>query len=101
MAPECVQSVPYTYKSDLWSLGCVLYEMAMLKHAFDAGNLLSLVYQIVRGTYPPLPPQRYSPQLSALVQSLLANNPADRPSVTTVLQMPWLQQHMASAQHRW
>lgn len=49
MAPECVQSVPYTYKSDLWSLGCVLYEMAMLKHAFDAGNLLSLVYQIVRG----------------------------------------------------
>ena len=35
--------MPYDYKSDMWSLGCCLYEMMTLKHAFDANDLTSLV----------------------------------------------------------
>ena len=35
--------MPYDYKSDMWSLGCCLYEMMTLKHAFDASDLTSLV----------------------------------------------------------
>ena len=36
MSPEIMESKPYDFKSDLWALGCVLYEMTSLKHAFDA-----------------------------------------------------------------
>ena len=35
MSPEICQAQPYGYKSDVWSLGCVLYELATLRHAFD------------------------------------------------------------------
>ena len=43
MSPEVCENKPYSYASDIWALGCVLYEMCMLKHAFDANNLLGLV----------------------------------------------------------
>lgn len=47
MSPEVCKNTPYTLKSDVWSLGCVLYELCTLKHAFSADNLLGLVYRIV------------------------------------------------------
>lgn len=47
MSPEVCQNKPYTYKSDVWALGCVLYELCTLKHAFNAENLLGLVFKIV------------------------------------------------------
>jgi NIMA (never in mitosis gene a)-related kinase len=40
--------LPYTYKSDVWALGCILYELCTLKHAFNAENLLGLVFKIVQ-----------------------------------------------------
>ena len=39
MSPELFKYKPYSYKSDIWALGCVLYEMCNLKHAFDAQSL--------------------------------------------------------------
>lgn len=36
MSPELFKNKPYSYKSDVWALGCVLYEMCNLRHAFDA-----------------------------------------------------------------
>ena len=47
MSPEVCESKPYTFKSDVWALGCVLYELCTLKHAFNAENLLGLVFKIV------------------------------------------------------
>lgn len=48
MSPEVCESKPYSYASDVWSLGCVLYEMVALKHAFDAPNILTLILKIVQ-----------------------------------------------------
>lgn len=48
MSPEVCENKPYSYASDVWSLGCVLYEMCALKHAFDAPNIISLIFTIVR-----------------------------------------------------
>ncbi|KAG1656956.1 hypothetical protein FOA52_004342 [Chlamydomonas sp. UWO 241] len=95
MAPEICSSQPYTFKSDIWSLGCVLYELCTLKHAFAADSLLSLVYQIVRGDYPPIPSDMFSAGLSNLITVLLARQPNERPSLQQVFQIPYVKKHLA------
>lgn len=84
MSPEVCENKPYTYKSDVWSLGCVLYELCVLKHAFSADNLLGLVYKIVSDKYEPIP-KMYSHNLNTLVQSMLEKNADKRPSVRELL----------------
>jgi NIMA (never in mitosis gene a)-related kinase len=60
MSPEVCESKPYSSKSDVWALGCLLYELCTLQHAFSADNLLGLVFKIVKGEVDPIP-ERYSP----------------------------------------
>lgn len=98
MAPEICTNQPYTYKSDIWSLGCVLYELCTLKHAFAADSLLSLVYQIVRGNFPPIPTDHFSKGLSDLVNSLLVRDANQRPSLGQVFKAPYVVQHTARFQ---
>lgn len=62
MSPEACQSNPYTSKSDVWSLGCILYELCALEHAFKADNLLGLVFKIVQEEPAPIP-SHYSSDL--------------------------------------
>ena len=52
--PEIVQHEAYTEKADIWSLGCVLYQMAALKPPFEGGNPLVVAQKIVEASYPPL-----------------------------------------------
>ncbi|GIL57802.1 hypothetical protein Vafri_13045 [Volvox africanus] len=94
MAPEICTNQPYTYKSDIWSLGCVLYELCTLKHAFAADSLLSLVYQIVRGNFPPIPTDQFTSSLSDLINRLLARDASTRPSLGEVFKMPYMQRHL-------
>lgn len=54
------------------------------RHAFAADSLLSLVYQIVRGNFPPIPKDMFSPGLSELVNALLVRDPNARPSLQQV-----------------
>lgn len=65
-SPEVCENKPYSFKSDVWALGCVLYEMCTLKHAFSADNLLGLVFKIVREKQEPIP-NIYSKELNTLV----------------------------------
>ncbi|KAF6252189.1 kinase-like domain-containing protein [Scenedesmus sp. NREL 46B-D3] len=74
LSPEICQDKPYNRKSDCWALGCVLYELASLRRAFDGGSLPALVVKILRGRYPALP-IRYSLQLRGLVDALLQQDP--------------------------
>jgi len=55
MSPEVCQNKPYTQKSDIWALGCILYELCTLKHAFHSENLLGLVFKIVQDKQEPIP----------------------------------------------
>ncbi|KAK3269105.1 hypothetical protein CYMTET_22428 [Cymbomonas tetramitiformis] len=100
MAPEVCTNQPYTLKSDVWSLGCVLYEMCTLKHAFAADSLLGLVYQIVQGNCPPIPAERYDNQLSNLVAQMLARDSTKRPSTAQMLQEPWVKMSMEQMRTR-
>ena len=89
MSPEVCENKEYNSASDMWALGCVLYEMCTLQHAFAANNLLGLVYKIVQETQPPIPPH-YSPELRALVSAMLAKNPAQRYEAEELLALPFI-----------
>uniref|UniRef100_A0A4W6E0U6 non-specific serine/threonine protein kinase n=1 Tax=Lates calcarifer TaxID=8187 RepID=A0A4W6E0U6_LATCA len=89
LSPEICENKPYNNKSDIWALGCVLYEMCTLKHAFEAGNMKNLVLKIIRGTYPPVS-VHYSQDLRSLLALLFKRNPRERPSVSSILDKPFL-----------
>lgn len=55
LSPELCQGLAYNQKSDIWSLGCILYEMCCLKPAFHAPTLPSLILKIMKGSYSPIP----------------------------------------------
>ncbi|MBN3308498.1 NEK1 kinase, partial [Amia calva] len=89
LSPEICENKPYNNKSDIWALGCVLYEMCTLKHAFEAGNMKNLVLKIIRGSYPPVS-LHYSYDLRHLMAQLFKRNPKDRPSVNSILEKQFI-----------
>ncbi|NXK36333.1 NEK4 kinase, partial [Piprites chloris] len=94
MSPELFSNKPYNHKSDVWALGCCVYEMATLKHAFNAKDMNSLVYRIIEGKLPPMP-KDYSPQLVAIIQTMLSKKPEERPSVKSILRQPYIKQQIS------
>eukprot|EP00794_Sanderia_malayensis_P007467 gene7467-8296_t len=94
MSPELFSNKPYNHRSDVWALGCCVYEMATLKHAFNARNMNSLVYKILKGKTPPMPKQ-YSEDLCSIIKSMLAYNPSERPSASKILRHPFVKEHIA------
>uniref|UniRef100_A0A4W4EES0 Serine/threonine-protein kinase Nek4 n=1 Tax=Electrophorus electricus TaxID=8005 RepID=A0A4W4EES0_ELEEL len=94
MSPELFSNKPYNYKSDVWALGCCVYEMATLKHAFNAKDMNSLVYRIVEGKLPQMP-GRYAPQLGELIKRMLCKRPEDRPDVKHILRQPYIKQQIS------
>uniref|UniRef100_G3N533 Serine/threonine-protein kinase Nek4 n=1 Tax=Gasterosteus aculeatus TaxID=69293 RepID=G3N533_GASAC len=94
MSPELFSNKPYNHKSDVWALGCCVYEMSTLKHAFNAKDMNSLVYRIVEGKLPQMP-SRYDLQLGELIKCMLCRRPEDRPDVKLILRQPYIKQQIA------
>ena len=84
MSPELFKNKPYSYKSDVWALGCVIYEMCNLRHAFDAQSINGLAVKILRGSYPPIN-NTYSKPLRDLTQKMLSVKPSARPTILDIL----------------
>ena len=70
LSPEIIESQPYSFKSDIWSLGVLLYEMCALCPPFNAGSLHQLAQKIIKGQFDRLP-KNYSTQMNQLVASML------------------------------
>ncbi|XP_026147753.1 serine/threonine-protein kinase Nek8 isoform X5 [Mastacembelus armatus] len=87
ISPELCEGKPYNQKSDIWALGCVLYELASLKRAFEAANLPALVLKIMSGTFAPIS-DRYSPELRQLILNMLNLDPSKRPQLNEIMALP-------------
>ena len=90
LSPEIIENKPYDAKSDIWSLGVLLYEMMTFKMPFNANSLPNLSLKIMRGNYPP-PPSVYTRDLREIVIRCLKVNPSGRPRIQEILSMPIIQ----------
>ena len=70
LSPEIIESRPYSFKSDIWSLGVMLYELCALKPPFEGCNLHFLAMKIIKGQYNPLP-SHFSRELKTLISQML------------------------------
>ncbi|NXJ31817.1 NEK11 kinase, partial [Ciconia maguari] len=99
MSPEALKHQGYNTKSDIWSLGCILYEMCCMNHAFTGHNFLSVVLKIVEGDTPSLP-DRYPSKLNAVLCSMLNKNPSLRPAAAEILKIPYIDEQLKNIQYK-
>ncbi|OCT68162.1 hypothetical protein XELAEV_18039458mg [Xenopus laevis] len=91
MSPEICQGVKYSFKSDIWAVGCVLYELLTLTRTFDATNPLNLCVKIVQGNWAVgLDNTVYTQELIEVVHACLEQDPEKRPTADEILERPIL-----------
>ncbi|KAG8303444.1 Serine/threonine-protein kinase 36 [Homalodisca vitripennis] len=95
MAPELIEESPYDHNADLWSLGCIVYEMVVGVPPFTTNSILQLVRMI---RYEPISwPPYLSPHCQAFLQGLLHKDPTQRLSWPLLLHHPFLQDRVSSS----
>ena len=85
-SPEVWADKPYDYKSDIWSVGCIAYEMCCLKPPFRAKSLDSLFKAVTKGRYDPIP-NIYSKHLANIISLMLQTSAYRRPGCIDILEM--------------
>ncbi|KAL2401186.1 G2-specific protein kinase nimA [Exophiala dermatitidis] len=100
MSPEICAAEKYTLYSDIWSLGCIMYELCTKEPPFNANSHLQLVQRIRKGEFKPIP-SIYSKDLANVIASCLKTNPMHRPDTISLLTVPYVwiarrQQEMVS-----
>lgn len=83
-SPEVWYDKPYDYKSDIWSLGCVIYEMITLLPPFRANSMQALSNKVKKGFYADIP-KHFSDDLRVVVSKCLQLDPKNRPSCDQIL----------------
>lgn len=89
MSPEICASERYTLHSDIWSVGCIIYELCTHNPPFNANSHLQLIQRIRKGEYAPIP-STYSKDLSTVINQCLKTNPHHRPDTASLLTVPYI-----------
>ena len=85
-SPEVWKDKPYNSKSDIWSLGCVFYELIMLNTPFKGKSMKDLYEKVKKGEYTPIP-KYFSPKFQIVIDRILKIRPEERPSAGDILNM--------------
>ena len=87
MSPEQVDENKYNEKSDIWSLGCFLYELTALHPPFEAHNHLSLALKIKSGKVDKIP-EIYSQNLEKIILWMINIDQNNRPNIRDIISFP-------------
>ena len=87
MSPEICAAGQYTSHSDIWSVGCIIYELCAKKPPFDGKTHFHLVQKIKEGRYEPLS-AIYSTELQMMIKNCLNTNPSRRPKTSELIDLP-------------
>lgn len=87
MSPELIQGSPYDTKSDIWSLGCLVYELCTLHPPFQASSPTELAGKIIKGKVAAIP-DLYSRDLNHVVMQMLQSDPGRRPDTKDLKEFP-------------
>jgi len=93
MSPEIWNNRPYNESSDMWSLGCMMYELCALHPPFVADSFPALKRAVTAGRYSPVP-RKFTDALSKVIAVMLKLNPSQRPSAQALLDHPDVQKKM-------
>ncbi|VDP24315.1 unnamed protein product [Schistosoma margrebowiei] len=85
MSPEVLKYEGYNNKSDIWSIGIILYELCTQRRAFTGTNLMRVMWQVINDPCPQLP-EIYSKELQEVLELMLKKTPQERPSASELLQ---------------
>jgi serine/threonine protein kinase len=85
MSPEILENKSYDFKTDIWSLGCLIFELCALRSAFSTANLLQLANKIIKSEPDYSIPSHYSRNLVDIIKKCLSKRSADRPSARELL----------------
>ena len=81
MAPELINGEKYSKKVDIWSLGCIIYELCTLNRCFDSNNILELVNKINSGIHGKIDLNYYNDYLQDIIDLCLKKNDKERPNI--------------------
>ena len=85
MAPELfTENGVFSFASDIWALGCILYELCSLRPPFMARDMRGLSQKVIAGVYPAIP-TKYSEDLSNVIKMCLEVTPSKRPTASQLL----------------
>ena len=96
LSPEICDNKKYNSKTDIWSLGCMLYEMCTFRHPFDAKDIKSLMKRILNAKYVPISDKRYSDDLRGLLGIMLNKDPNKRPTINQILGRPFIKSKLSN-----
>ena len=89
LSPEVCEGKPYNSKSDVWALGCILYELCTHKKPFNAFNQAALCMKIIEGKFTPISKvqnaPKYSKNLEILINSMLKRDYTERPLMKEII----------------
>ena len=89
LSPEMCEDKPYNEKSDVWALGCILYELCTFRHPFNATNQAALIMKIMHSTPEPIF-ACYSQDLQNLINIILEKDFQKRPTSLDILNCPFI-----------
>jgi len=100
LAPEMILNSTSSYKSDIWMLGCFLYELCSLEKPFKGESYPQVVHQIIGGKSSPIP-NHYSEFMHKLVDSLLEKDIEKRPTIFSILELPEIKKQMEALYYKY